>query len=333
MPWLVDAWAPGGGLRLDGPMERSTFSPAVRAFLMAVLGVMTTFLVFQGVASVLVGVWVFASVPASELQELGGSVSAQADLIGRFTREILVSNSIGQLVGLGLVTLGLARLHARNLSGFLRLRRSTWMLVALSLLALLALQPGVQWLAELNRQIPLPEGLQQFEQSQLELIEKVLQSDTGLLFNLTMMAVVPGIFEELAFRGYVQRQFERSLGPAAGIVLSGVVFGVYHLRLSQVLPLTMLGIFLAYLTWRTGSLLPAILVHFAHNALAVVAARYVEQEPDLSPDALQSLSIPPLAAVAGFVFFAGVVYVLHQRAAAAQPDPESTSDASPNRDG
>jgi len=291
---------------------------------------MVTFLVFQGVASILVGLWVFASMPASELQEMGSSVAAQADMIGRFTREILVSNSIGQLVGLGLVTLGLARLHSKNLTDFLRLRGPTWSLIGLSLLAVLVLQPGVQWLAELNRQIPLPEGIQQFEQSQLELIEKVLQSDTSLLFNLTMMAVVPGIFEELAFRGYVQRQLERSLGPAAGIVLSGAVFGIYHLRLSQVLPLTMLGIFLAYLTWRTGSLLPAMIVHFAHNALAVLAARYVEERPDLSAEVLQDVSIPIAAALAGFVFFAGVVYVLHRRAEAARPDPSASSAAPPN---
>ena len=327
--WLLDAWTPGGRIRLDGPLERSTISPAVRSFATALLGVVATFLVFQGVASVLVGAWVLVSVPAGELQDLGASTAAQAELIGRYTREILISNSIGQVVGLGLLTAGLARLHSRDLSAFLRLRRSTWGLVGLSLLALIALQPGVQWLAELNRQIALPDGLRQFEESQLQLIETVLQSDTGLWFNVTMMAVVPGIFEELAFRGYVQRQFERSLGPAAGIVLSGGVFGLYHLRLSQVLPLTLLGIFLAYLTWRTGSLLPAILVHFAHNALAVVGARYVEQQPDLSPELLHDLSVPAAAAIAGFVFFGGILYVLHRQAAAVRPDGQDARSGAP----
>jgi membrane protease YdiL (CAAX protease family) len=301
-------------------MERSSIGPRTRSFAMAVLGVVVTFLVFQGLASVMVGVWVFASVPAEELQEMGTNVAAQAEIIGRFTRELLISNSVGQVVGLGLVTLGLARLHSTDVGGLLRLRKSDWTLVGLAVVGVVALQPGVQWLAEINRQIPLPEAVQQFEQSQLKLIETVLKSDTGFWFNLTMMAVVPGIFEELAFRGYVQRQLERAGGPVAGIVLSGLIFGLYHLRLSQFIPLSVLGIFLAYLTWRTGSLIPAILVHFAHNALAVTAARYVETSPSLSSEALQEVSMPLYAVAVGFVFFAGVVYVLHQNALARRPD-------------
>jgi membrane protease YdiL (CAAX protease family) len=153
------------------------------------------------------------------------------------------------------------------------------------------------------------------EQSQLEMIRSVLQSDLGLVFNITMLALVPGVCEELLFRGYAQRQFERAAGPAGGILLAGGLFGLYHLRPSQALPLTVLGLYMAYLVWRTGSLVPAVLVHIAHNGMAVVGARYAETHPDYSVRALEQTSMPWSLVGLGFVIVGSVLYVMHPFAA------------------
>jgi hypothetical protein len=126
-----------------------------------------------------------------------------------------------------------------------------------------------------------------------------------------MLALVPGICEEVLFRGYAQRQFERASGPAGGILLSGVLFGLYHLRPSQVLPLAMLGLYLAYLTWRTGSLWPAVLVHILHNGLAVVLARLVQKRQEYDFETLEQAPMPWYAVLGGFAIFGGVLYVLH----------------------
>jgi membrane protease YdiL (CAAX protease family) len=165
-------------------------------------------------------------------------------------------------------------------------------------------------MAQINKALPLPEAMRMLEQTQLELIRSVLESGLGVSFNLVMLAVVPGLCEELLFRGYAQRQFERATGPVAGIVLSGVLFGLYHLRLSQLLPLAVLGIYLAYLTWRTGSLWPAILVHMAHNGIAVVVAGYAQEHPSYDLETLEQAPMPWYAVVGGFAIFGGILYVL-----------------------
>ena len=75
-----------------------------------------------------------------------------------------------------------------------------------------------------------------------------------------------------------------------------------------------LGLFLAYLTWRTGSLWPAILVHVLHNGLAVVAAQYVQTHPSYDLQALEQAAMPWYAVLGGFAIFGGVLYVLHSLA-------------------
>jgi hypothetical protein len=73
----------------------------------------------------------------------------------------------------------------------------------------------------------------------------------------------------------------------------------------------MLGFYLAYLTWRTGSLWPAVLVHAFHNGLAVVLARAVQERPGYDLQTLEQAPIPWYAVVGGFAIFGVVLYVLH----------------------
>jgi hypothetical protein len=273
------------------------------------LGLGVAFILFQLVVS-----------PAFLLVQIGLSegglgalqtMSNPDELLTTYTRELIVSNSGGQVLGLVVPAVLMARFHSSRVAGYLRLRASDPRLLLLAALGVLGLQPVVQWLAQVNQQLPLPETVQTFEQTQLELIRTVLESGLGVTFNLVALALVPGFCEEILFRGYAQRQFERAAGPAGGILLSGVLFGMYHLRPSQLLPLAALGLYLAYLTWRTGSLWPAVLVHALHNGLAVIAARYVQDHPSYSLEALEQASMPWYAVGGGFAIFVGVLYVLH----------------------
>jgi hypothetical protein len=233
------------------------------------------------------------------------------ELLATYTRELIVSNSGGQVLGLAVPAALMARLHSTQVAEYLRLRRVDPRLLLLAAVGVIGAQPVVQWLAQLNQQLPLPETVQAFERTQLELIRSVLESGLGVSFNLVALALVPGVCEELLFRGYAQRQFERASGPAGGILLSGVLFGLYHLRPSQLLPLAALGLYLAYLTWRTGSLWPAVLVHALHNGLAVLMARFVQEHQAYDLETLEQASMPWYAVVGGFAILGAVLYVLH----------------------
>jgi len=307
-PTLSDPWA-RHPLPLDGPMERTSVSPMTLGFVTGLLGLGAAFLLFQLLVTPVV---LLAQIAMSD-----GGLEAMANLgnrnevLGAYTRELIVSNSVGQVLALGGMALLMARLHSSQIREYLRLRRVNGRLLLLAAGGVIGLQPVVQWLAELNQMVPVPDGLRLLDESQLQLIRSVLESNLGLVFNLGMLSLVPGICEELLFRGYAQRQFERAAGPAVGVLLSGVLFGLYHFRPSQLLPLVVLGLYLAYLTWRTGSLWPAIFVHILHNGIAVGMAEVADRRSDLSVENLESLPLPWYVVLSGFVIVGAVLYVLH----------------------
>jgi membrane protease YdiL (CAAX protease family) len=86
--------------------------------------------------------------------------------------------------------------------------------------------------------------------------------------NVVAFALVGPVVEELTFRGLGFSLLER-FGRTAAVLLVGVAFGLWH-GLVEALPiLVALGIGLAYLRARTGSLYPGLLLHVGFNALAL----------------------------------------------------------------
>lgn len=303
---------PRPALPLDGVLERQAYPP----LLTLVVALVSGFVVYQLVGGLgFVLALVASGVPPDEL------MTVMTEGLGEYGRLMLAANAAGQVLGLGLLAVLFARLHTSRPAAFLRLRRPDPGLLGLSLLGLGALTPVVMWLGILNEALPLPQPqwLQDMEQSQLELIENVLVRDASAVFNLVMVALTPAICEELLFRGYVQRQAERGLGVVGGIVLTGVLFGLFHLRLTQVVPLAVLGCYLAWLTWRTRSLWPAVAVHLLNNGAAVLVAAYLSERPGSELDELETMSVPWYLVVAGGITFVFVVSALRRRARSLDP--------------
>lgn len=311
---LSDSWA-RKPIVLNGPVEyvvAPSQGRSLRSFATGLLGLIVAFAAFQFFISPVAMVLLLMA-EGVDMGALQGP-DAVMQLIETNVREVIIGNSVGQVLGLGVTALLFARLHARAIWRFLRVRRIDVMLLGLALVGLVALTPIVQWLGTINQSLPLPESLRALEQTQMELIEKVLSGGLGVAFNLLMLALVPAVCEELLFRGYAQRQFERGIGIAGGVLCSGIIFGLYHLRFTQALPLSALGLYLAYLTWRTGSLWPAVLVHFANNAFSILVANYVARQPELDPQALETMHVPWYMLIPSVVAFAVVVYLLHRLA-------------------
>ncbi|PSQ88198.1 MAG: CPBP family intramembrane metalloprotease domain-containing protein, partial [Bacteroidetes bacterium QS_8_64_10] len=288
-PELDDPWE-RRGLPLDGVLERERFPPLLTVLLVPVLALLlTNFVIFPLFAAPLL---LAGGLEVTQPQELiRVLLNERIDLF-------LMGNSVAQVLGLALPAMLAARWHSSRWTGFLRLRRCDLRLLGLALLGWAAFYPVVTWLGAINQTIPLPDALEQFERQQMQLIEQVLMSDRGVVFDLLMLAITPALCEELLFRGYVQRQGERSLGVVGGILLAGIGFGFYHFRFSQVLPLAALGCYLAYLTWRTGSLWPAVLVHLANNAFAVAASTYAQSRSGVTTEEIEQMQLPIVAVAA-----------------------------------
>lgn len=90
----------------------------------------------------------------------------------------------------------------------------------------------------------------------------------ALAFAATTILAAP-VCEEIMFRGYVQRAYEhRSVWT--GIVVGGLIFALYHLRFQGVFALVPAALALGFVAWRTGSLIPAMLLHAIYNTIATV---------------------------------------------------------------
>ncbi len=116
--------------------------------------------------------------------------------------------------------------------------------------------------------------LQQLEETAGDLTERMLQVDSfsGLLFNLLVIALIPAIGEELTFRGVLQQALTRRCNVHVAVFLSAFIFSFIHFQFYGFLPRMFLGLLLGYLFYYSGSLWTSILMHFVNNGAAVVVA-------------------------------------------------------------
>ena len=78
---------------------------------------------------------------------------------------------------------------------------------------------------------------------------------------LLFISLAPGLCEEVLFRGYVQRQFLNRWGPWTAILLTSVLFALFHIMLHAIAVALPLGIWLGWLAWKTGSIWPGVVCH------------------------------------------------------------------------
>jgi membrane protease YdiL (CAAX protease family) len=77
-------------------------------------------------------------------------------------------------------------------------------------------------------------------------------------------------FEEVFFRGFLYQALRKRLEPWAAILFTAVLFASVHPGFFQATLIFPLGVLLAYLMEKTGSLVPCIVVHFLLNGTSLV---------------------------------------------------------------
>lgn len=92
-------------------------------------------------------------------------------------------------------------------------------------------------------------------------------SELTVLSLLLAAAPVAGIVEEAAFRGYMQAPIERRHGLLVAILITGTMFAVAHLDFTLILWPYYVAVAAIYgtVTYLTGSILPAVLLHTGGN--------------------------------------------------------------------
>ncbi len=91
-----------------------------------------------------------------------------------------------------------------------------------------------------------------------------------LIVTLFLTAVLPGVCEELLFRGFLLQGMRQKLSDTSALILVGVLFGVFHLDPYRLLPVSLLGILFGYLVIRTGSLFTGMIAHTLNNTISII---------------------------------------------------------------
>jgi membrane protease YdiL (CAAX protease family) len=96
-------------------------------------------------------------------------------------------------------------------------------------------------------------------------------SPGGLAVAVGVAGLAAPFAEELFFRGYVQTRLCLRWGTWTGVVATAALFGLIHFDWIHSPSAFLIGLYLGWLTARSGSVTPAIAAHAVNNVLWTVA--------------------------------------------------------------
>lgn len=131
----------------------------------------------------------------------------------------------------------------------------------------------------------------------------------GLAATLFLMALTPAICEEALFRGPILRGLRARFSPAVAVILTGILFGIFHGDPWRILPAALMGMVLSGIALAAGSIVPAMAAHFLNNACLVVLARLHADDTD----ALTAHTKVLLGTLSALILSAGI-YVMRRAA-------------------
>ena len=182
----------------------------------------------------------------------------------------------------------LAFVLTRNPTKTLQLARPRWSALPMAILLAIFVHPVAMAFAEAVKMLyPISDQVA----GQLQQMSLLIGDAPNLWAVLMIIAVVPAICEELAFRGFILTGLLRltEQSPATGnrvmasgpqsrdrrnkwvaIVISSFFFGVTHGLLQQSIAAFAVGLIIGYVAVQTASIWSCMLFHLAYNSLSIL---------------------------------------------------------------
>ncbi len=178
--------------------------------------------------------------------------------------QLVTSAAITQVVAILIPTLLVTFLLTRSARSTLLLRKPKFAAIPAAILLAAALHPGT----DLARQ-----ALQELYPISPEVQQRLAEMTVNLpplWVQLLVIAVLPAICEELAFRGFILSGLRHMGHRRLAIVFSSVMFGMVHTVLQQSINACLIGLVIGYIAVQTSSILPGMLFHMTHNGLQLL---------------------------------------------------------------
>jgi hypothetical protein len=104
-----------------------------------------------------------------------------------------------------------------------------------------------------------------------QILTRLDVAGVGFLLTLLVGAVIAPLAEEIFFRGFMYGGLRARLGVRWAIIVTALFFAALHFSWEFLIPILILGIFLALLYELTGSLYPGMILHVSNNLIALIA--------------------------------------------------------------
>lgn len=196
-------------------------------------------------------------------------------------------------------------------------------LVACGIAFQVALSPVVEW----NMNFQFPEFLKEFgnwarerEDSLIQLTEILtrFQSQNDLIIGIVVIAILPGIGEELVFRGLIQNELKRGSGNVyLSIWVAAFLFSAIHMQFFGFIPRMLLGALFGYLYHWSGNLMVPMFAHFFHNGFTLLML-YLYQTGASTLDMESEESLPVYWVMIGVISTFALLYFFRKLYAAKQ---------------
>lgn len=121
------------------------------------------------------------------------------------------------------------------------------------------------------------------------------------ILNIIAVSIIPPLVEEFLFRGILLGKL-RFFGDSFALFVSSALFAVMHGNIIQIPFAFIVGLVLAFITIKTNSIVPAIIVHFLVNFRSVLISITLENK-FISDEMLNYIYLILLLAV----FAAGII--------------------------
>lgn len=115
-----------------------------------------------------------------------------------------------------------------------------------------------------------------------------LMLEKGVVITVFFVAVMPAVGEEIMFRGFLFGSLSKKWKTGIAIIVSGLIFGLYHGSVLKFIVIGMLGFALAYALYQSGSILCSMLMHLLNNGAAIMITFYPNKIGEIFPIILKN---------------------------------------------
>lgn len=245
------------------------------------------FLVFLFLIALLVSQMLFALIPMYSLDISFAELAARLQNPEQYPQikiPLLLMQGLSSLTAFILTPLLFLKKFDNQLGTqniFLLRNKQTDFLVYIILpFLVLSLMPLSAAIQEWNAAIVFPEFLSSFEiwakdaEAQAQKITAFFidfESFGGFIFVLIIISLIPGIGEELLFRGLLQNKFKVIFSNIhVAIWVSAFLFSLMHMQFYGFVPRMLLGALFGYFYHWSGNLLVPIVAHIFHNGITLL---------------------------------------------------------------